>query len=140
MAQVDTQQLVEQVVFGVAVVSNGPAHVLFDEISLKEMDATHLEQAVFMTPGVSDGCGMKWLLLLARTTVYFSTLSGFTLEQVVSTTAAMSRICANLDKQKMYGLSKCKKLQPRRESFHNLCLPCTCKAAAFCTRVERNAM
>ena len=55
-------------------------------------------------------------------------------EQVVSTTAAMSRICANLDKQKMYGLSKCKKLQPRRESFHNLCLPCTCKAATFCTR------
>ena len=55
MAQVDTQQLVEQVVFGVAVVSNGPAYVLFDEISFKEMDATYLEQAVFMTPVVSDG-------------------------------------------------------------------------------------
>ena len=38
----DTQPLAEQVMFGVAVVSRGPAYVLFDEMSPKEMATTHL--------------------------------------------------------------------------------------------------
>jgi hypothetical protein len=51
----DTKQLVEQVVSGIAAVSEGPVHVLFDQISPNEMATTHLEQAVFMTLGVFAG-------------------------------------------------------------------------------------
>jgi hypothetical protein len=42
--QEEDTQLVEQVVSGVAAVSKGPAHVLFDEISPNEMATTHLEE------------------------------------------------------------------------------------------------
>ena len=49
-----TQPLAEQVMFGVTV-SGGPAYVLFDEMSPKEMATTHLYQAAFMPPMMSDG-------------------------------------------------------------------------------------
>lgn len=51
----DTQPLADQVMFGVAVVSRGPAYVLFNEMSPKEMATTHLYQAAFMPPMMSDG-------------------------------------------------------------------------------------
>ncbi|CAD6246662.1 unnamed protein product [Miscanthus lutarioriparius] len=53
--QEDTQQLVEQVMPGVHAVSKGHSHVFFDEISPNEMATTHLEQVVFMAPGVFYG-------------------------------------------------------------------------------------
>jgi len=53
--QEDTQQLVEQVMPGVHAVSKGPSHVFFDEISPNEMATTHLEQVVFVAPGVFYG-------------------------------------------------------------------------------------
>jgi hypothetical protein len=56
----DTQPLAEQVMFGVTV-SGGPAYVLFNEMSPKEMATAHLYQADFMPPMMSDGMPPKVL-------------------------------------------------------------------------------